>query len=217
MMTASLLNAGVALLLRFERAMPSSPRHLRQAMHRPRSGVLRRRLRLRPRVERSAHLRRLLHLDLVHCALRRALRPTCGRLAAECLGCGRSQHTPAGDMSSPLLIAGACDVPCAGIMPSCCGGTCVDLESRTDSCGAFVQCWGGDWRSSCPNALPCIPLASISCTAGSCGTKCPAGQACTGGKCVSTAEPKPEVGSKWHGGALAGWARDPNGPAHPRG
>src|SRR5260221_2558003 len=108
--------------------------------------------------------------------------------------CGSDGGTP--DGGNPDVIVGPCGV---GTLAQC-SGTCTDLQSDYQNCGACgnacpidkvcshgacaTVCGGGTAR--CGNN--CVDLKADPNNCGGCNSKCPTGNVCNGSKCALTCQ-----------------------------
>ena len=98
-----------------------------------------------------------------------------------------------------ICIFIAC-INCYGQCPpgqTLCGGTCVDINSNSNHCGACGStcppgqiCVNGTCATSCPPGQTlcggvCVDANSNSNNCGTCGNTCPPGQICVNGTCAT--------------------------------
>jgi hypothetical protein len=155
----------------------------------------------------------------------------CSDLSTDSANCGSCGHAcPSGQACTGgvcmttcggRISVGGCSGPglptCSGSQTACAcgdnGGTCVDLQTDRNNCGACgticaadqnciagtctAQCTGGTsclagfCRTACPSGTTscggkCADVSTDSANCGSCGHACPSGQGCTGGVCMTT-------------------------------
>jgi hypothetical protein len=102
-------------------------------------------------------------------------------------------------------VGADCSMDCPGGLVDCGDGTCVDLMSDPDhcgacgaACGAVQTCVGG--ACQCPSGTlscgsSCVDIAGDPQNCGSCGSACAPGETCSGGECQCPAGNTPCPGA----------------------